>query len=54
VLIIFTVILGAGATFMLDFEVESVQKRRIEVAKQLGNVLNNTFINVPIIVDWHH
>lgn len=42
IVLLFTTVLGIGTKFILDHEAETVQKRRIEIAEQLGRVLNNT------------
>lgn len=42
VLLIFVVVFGVTAHFMIEYEQELVEKQRINISKQLGDVLTNT------------
>ncbi len=42
VLLIFVVVFGVAAHFMIEYEQELIEKQRINISKQLGDVLTNT------------
>jgi len=42
ILIIFVLVFGVSSFLMIDYEKQLVQKQRVAIANQLGDVLSNT------------